>query len=124
MAKPVYPQPAKGPPKYPRPSNELIEESLGKAQRFASFAEPRLVVLNPKRIVPREVIVLDDGLTELMRNAPETVPPIVVAPWGDVHVVVDGHHRLAGSLEAELKAIWALEVDLVKLGHLQWPQWY
>jgi hypothetical protein len=102
----------------------LIEESLKKAQRFASFAEPRLVVLNPKRIVPREMIVLDEGLTDLMRNAPETVPPIVVAPWGDVHVVVDGHHRLAGSLEAELRSIWAIEVDLVKLGHLVWPEWY
>lgn len=70
------------------------------------------------------MILLDEDLTDLMRKEPETVPPIVVAPWGDVDVVVDGHHRLAGSVEAGLKAIWAIEVDLVKLGHFEWPAWY
>jgi len=111
-------------PKYPRPNDELIDESIQGASRFASFSDPRIVVLSMERIVPREMIVLDDDLVDLMREAPETVPPIVVAPWGDVHVVVDGHHRLAGSFEARLDPIWAIEVNLKKLKHLAWPAWY
>lgn len=111
-------------PKYPRPADELIDRSIQNALKHASFTNPRIVILNPGRIVPREIVLLDEDLTTLMREEPETVPPIVVAPWGDVHVVVDGHHRLAGSLEAQLKAIWAIEVDLKKLKNFVWPQWY
>lgn len=111
-------------PKYPRPNEDLIDESIWSASRFAAFSNPHIIALPVERIVPREMIVLDDVLVDLMRKAPETVPPIVVAPWGDVHVVVDGHHRLAGSFEAGLDPIWAIEVNLKKLKNLAWPEWY
>ena len=111
-------------PQYDKPHEELIDQSIGQASRYASFRRPRLVALETVRIVPREAIVLEPDLVDLQRETPEVVPPIVVAPWGDVHVVVDGHHRLAGALEAGHKVIWAVEVDLQKLKHLEWPGWY
>lgn len=111
-------------PRYEEPSREMVEHSLDAASRFASFRRPRLRALDIQRIVPREMIVLEPELVDLIRESPETVPPIVVAPWGDVHVVVDGHHRLAGSIEARHKSIWVIEVDLQKLKHLEWPAWY
>lgn len=111
-------------PEYKEPSDEMVERSLDAAARFASFRHPEVVPLETRRIVPRENIVLEGDLVELMRNSPETVPPVVVAPWGDVHVVVDGHHRLAAAMEAGHKRIWAVEVDLVKLKNLEWPAWY
>ena len=111
-------------PKYDPPAHALVEEGIELASRYASFRKPRLVALDTKRIVPREMIVLESDLTELMDEAPGSVPPIVVAPWGDVHVVVDGHHRLAGLIQAGHKSIWAIEADLVKLKHLVGPGWY
>ncbi len=111
-------------PKYPRPTRNLLDQAVRMASKFASFDDPRLVILATSRIVPRETILLEGELVDLMREAPETVPPIVVAPWGDVHVVVDGHHRLAGSLEAGLDSIWAVEVDLEKLKNFEWQAWY
>ena len=111
-------------PAYGMPTRALMDASLDAASRFASFRNPRLIAVAVGRVVPREMIVLEDDMVDLMRKAPESVPPIVVAPWGDVHVVVDGHHRLAGSFEAGMKSVWAMEVDLVKLKHLAWPEWY
>lgn len=111
-------------PKYDPPARDLVEEGLDLASRFATFKKPRLVAVDAKRLVPREMIVLESDLTELLREDPGGVPPIVVAPWGDVHVVVDGHHRLAGFIEAGHKSIWVIEADLVKLKHLVWPEWY
>lgn len=111
-------------PRYPRPSNDLADQSVRMASKFASFKGPRFVILSTERIVPRETILLEGDLVDLMKEAPEAVPPIVVARWGDVHVVVDGHHRLAGSLEAGLDSIWAIEVDLKKLKNFEWPAWY
>ncbi len=111
-------------PRYKRPDADLVRHSLEMAAKHAHFVNPRLVSLDTTRIVPREVVMIENDHVRLMQEAPETVPPIVVAPWGDVHVVVDGHHRLAASLEAGLEDIWAVKVDLKKLKNLVWPSWY
>lgn len=102
----------------------MVEMAIKSASRFALFYNPRLKALETRRIAPREMIVLEEDLVELMKEVPETVPPIVVAPWGDIHIVVDGHHRLAGSIEAGLKSIWVIEVDLRSLKNFIWPEWY
>ncbi len=111
-------------PKYARPDQQQLRDSLSGTSKHATVARPRLIALDIKRIVPREQIILEDELVDAMLDAPEEIPPIVVAPWGDVHVVVDGHHRLAAALQAGLKWIWVIEVDLVKLKTLRWPEWY
>jgi len=111
-------------PKYDQPSTELVDQAIQKASRFAEFSSPRLIVAETGRIVPRENVVLEEDLVVLMEAAPDSVPPIVIAPWGDVHVVVDGHHRLAAAWEAGHKSIWTIEVRLKRLKHLVWPEWY
>lgn len=112
------------PPKYEPPSRVLIEQALKQASTFADVRKPRLIAAETKRIMPREMIVLEEDLVDLMKESPEEVPPIVVAPWGDVHIVVDGHHRLAGALEAGHKVIWVIEADLHKLKYADFPEWY
>jgi len=110
-------------PGYEPPGRELVRKSLDMAERHATIKSPRLISVETRRIVPREMILLEKELIDLMSDAPETVPPIVIAPWGDVHVVVDGHHRLAAALEAGHGWIWAVEAPLVKLKTLEWPAW-
>lgn len=111
-------------PSYPEPNHGLLLESLELAKKAASIRDSHLVSVQTKRIVPREQIILEPDLIELMKDAPETVPPIVIAPWGDVHVVVDGHHRLAAAIEAGHDYIWALEAPLLRLKNFEWPGWY
>lgn len=111
-------------PGYQPPGRELVRKALDMAERNATIKSPKLIAVETRRIIPREMIVLDQGLIDLMNDAPETVPPIVIAPWGDVHVVVDGHHRLAGAIEAGHAWIWAVEAPLVRLKTLVWPAWY
>ncbi len=95
---------------YPRPSEDVVREAIRDARTWAWFRQWDLKIVPTDLIQPRQSAAINDDIVNAMQEAPETVPPIVLTPVGNLFMVVDGHHRLAGAVEAEMDRIWAVVV--------------
>lgn len=103
-------------PKYKKPQEALIEESLRDAGRSTArdYFNWRLIQVRVARISRAEDIELTEeqqALVKAWEKSPETIPPIVVrSVGGDSYRIVDGYHRHDAAKRAGLDYIWAIEV--------------